>query len=97
MFFLYRIIPCERTAGAQPVKTSPRVVRTFTRRAAPFGVAVAGVIKRGGVMCKKVAKKYGILARAVIWLAWHFLKPKCEECDENKDCAYYKIMTKKES
>jgi hypothetical protein len=53
--------------------------------------------KQGGGMCKKVVKKYGILARAVIWLAWHFLKPKCEECDENKDCAYYKIMTKKES
>lgn len=48
-------------------------------------------------MCKKAAKKYGILARAVIWAAWHFLKPRCEECDENKDCTYYKIMTKKES
>ena len=56
ILFFYRIILCERTAGAQHVKTSPRVVRTFTRRAAPLGVAVAGVIKknRGDVCVRNV-------------------------------------------
>lgn len=79
------------------MKTSPRVVRTFTRRAAPLGVAVAGVIKKtGGRMCKKRVKKNSVFVRFVVWLAWCFLRPECKECDEKNTCGYYNIMKKKE-
>lgn len=48
-------------------------------------------------MCKK-AKEHGFgwVKRLVIWLAWHFLKPKCKECEEAEKCGYNAVMAKRE-
>lgn len=47
-------------------------------------------------MCRK-AKQYGFgwLKRLIIWLAWHFLKPKCKDCEEAEKCGYNAVMAKR--
>ena len=47
-------------------------------------------------MCKKAKNKKGFFKRFVIWLAWHFLRPDCEGCNERDTCAYNALMSKKE-
>lgn len=47
-------------------------------------------------MCKKAKTKHGFFKRFIIWLAWHFLKPDCEQCEEREDCTYNNIMKRKE-
>lgn len=47
-------------------------------------------------MCKKLKEHHaGLIKRFIVWLAWHFLKPKCDACDEADACAYNTIMNKK--
>ena len=47
-------------------------------------------------MCKKAkANGFNFIKRVIIWLAWHFLKPKCKECEEAEKCGYNAVMAKR--
>ena len=41
---------------------------------------------------EKAVKAMGIFKRFVVWLAWQFLRPKCDECPAHYVCEYAKVF-----
>ena len=41
---------------------------------------------------EKKVKALGFFKRFVVWLAWQFLRPKCDECPAHYVCEYAKIF-----
>lgn len=41
---------------------------------------------------EKAKKAMGLFKRFVVWLAWQFLRPKCDECPAHYVCEYAKVF-----
>lgn len=41
---------------------------------------------------EKKAKALNFFKRFVVWLAWQFLRPKCDECPAHYVCEYAKVF-----